>query len=86
MPFFSKGQHKPEILFAKIIELLREIPPRPLIGKPDKAAVWVKNGKGIVAVTCTDCLSTFPIEAIYGINTAECEFWSCNIRFEIIGS
>jgi DNA-binding response OmpR family regulator len=83
--FFSKGRYKPEILFAKIIELLREIPPRPRIGKPDKAAVWVKNGRGIVAVTCTDCLRTFPVEAINGINTAECEFCSCNIRFEIIG-
>jgi CheY-like chemotaxis protein len=43
--FFGKGQYKPETLFARIIELLREIPPRPRIGKPDKAAVWVKMAK-----------------------------------------
>ena len=83
--FFAKGQYKPEVLFAKIIELLREIPPRPRIGRSDKAAVWVKNDKGVVAVTCTDCLRTFPVlEAINGINTVECVFCSCVIRFEII--
>jgi hypothetical protein len=27
--FFAKGQYKPEALFAKIHELLRELPPRP---------------------------------------------------------
>jgi CheY-like chemotaxis protein len=85
--FFAKGQYKPENLFARIIDLLREIPPRPRIGKPQKAAVWVKNDKGIIAVTCTDCLRTFPVlEAITGINVAECEFCSCTIRFEIIGT
>ena len=82
--FFAKGQYKPEILFTKIIELLREIPPRPRVGKPDKAAVWVKNGKGIVAVTCTECLRTFPIEATGGISSVECEFCSCVVRVEII--
>jgi hypothetical protein len=85
--FFAKGQYKPESLFAKITDLLKEIPPRPRIGKPDKGAVWVKNGNGIIAVTCTDCLRTFPVpEAITGINTVECEFCSCAIRFEIIGT
>jgi DNA-binding response OmpR family regulator len=85
--FFAKGQYKPETLFARIIELLRELPPRPRIGKPDKAAVWVKNGKGFVAVTCTDCLRTFPVlEPTSGINTVECEFCACVIRFEFIGS
>lgn len=85
--FFAKGQYKPESLFARIVELLRELPPRPRVGKPDRAAIWVKNGKGMVAVTCTDCLRTFPVlEAITGINTVECEFCSCDIRFEIIGT
>ena len=41
--------------------------------------------QGIVAVTCTDCLRTFPIpEAINGINTVHCEFCSCEVRIEII--
>jgi CheY-like chemotaxis protein len=85
--FFGKGQYKPEALFERIIELLREIPTRPRTGKPSKAAVWVKNDKGLVAVTCTDCLRTFPVpEAIRGINTVSCEFCSCVTRFEIIGT
>ena len=84
--FFAKGQYKPEALFAKILSLLQELPPRPRTGRPDKAAVWVKNDKGIVAVTCTDCLRTFPVpDTIIGVNTAQCEFCSCIIKFEIIG-
>jgi CheY-like chemotaxis protein len=84
--FFAKGQYKPEALFEKILELIQELPPRPRTGRPDKAAVWVKNDKGMVAVTCTDCLRTFPVpDAINGVNTVECEFCPCVIRFEIIG-
>ncbi|MBW8869341.1 MAG: response regulator [Acidobacteriales bacterium] len=83
--FFAKGHYKAEGLFQKIMELLQELPARPRIGKPDKAAVWVKRDNGIVAVTCTDCLRTFPVlNPITGINTVECEFCSCTIRFEII--
>jgi CheY-like chemotaxis protein len=84
--FFAKGQYKPEALFENILELIQELPPRPRTGRPDKAAVWVKNDKGMVAVTCTDCLRTFPVpDAINGVNTVECEFCPCVIRFEIIG-
>lgn len=84
--FFAKGQYKPESLFAKISALIQELPPRPRIGRPDKAAVWVKNDKGIVAVTCTDCLRTFPVPDVKnGINSVQCEFCPCTIKFEIIG-
>jgi CheY-like chemotaxis protein len=84
--FFAKGQYKPEALFEKILELIRELPPRPRTGRPDKAAVWVKNNRGIIAVTCTDCLRTFPVlDAVDGVNTVQCEFCACVIRFEIIG-
>jgi CheY-like chemotaxis protein len=84
--FFAKGQYKPELLFKKILELIQELPPRPRIGRSDKAAVWVKNDKGIIAVTCTECLRTFPVpNAIDGVNSAKCEFCDCPIRFEIIG-
>jgi CheY-like chemotaxis protein len=84
--FFAKGQYKPEALFKKILDLLHELPPRPRAGRPVKAAVWVKNDKGFVAVTCTDCLRTFPVlDAIKGVNTVECEFCRCPIKFEIIG-
>jgi CheY-like chemotaxis protein len=84
--FFAKGQYKPEALFAKISALLQELPPRPRTGRPDKAAVWVKNDKGIVAVTCTDCLRTFPVlDVRTGVNTVQCEFCPCSIKVEIIG-
>jgi CheY-like chemotaxis protein len=83
--FFAKGQYKPDGLFKKILELLEELPARPRIGKLDKAAVWVKRDNDIVAVTCTACLRTFPvIDTIPGINTVECEFCDCTIRFELI--
>ena len=83
--FFAKGQYKADVLFQRIVELLHQLPARPRIGKPDRAAVWVKRDNGIVAVTCTDCLRTFPVlDTIVGINTVECEFCTCTIRFEII--
>ena len=84
--FFPKGQYKVEELFEKIAELLHELPTRPRIGKPTKAAVWVKNDKGTFAITCSECLRTFPVlDALTGINEVECDFCSCTIRFEIIG-
>lgn len=84
--FFPKGQYKVEELFTKIVELLHHLPTRPRVGKPTKAAVWVKNEKGMIAVTCTDCLRTFPVlDALTGINEVECDFCSCLIRFELIG-
>ncbi len=84
--FFAKGQCEPEALFSKIVALLWELPPRPRTGRSDKAAVWVKNDKGFIAVTCTDCLRTFPVlDTTTGVNTVLCEFCSCVIRFEIIG-
>jgi hypothetical protein len=46
----------------------------------------VKNDKGTIAVTCSECLRTFPVSAVLkGINEAECYFCGCVIRFEIIG-
>lgn len=84
--FFAKGQYKPDALFAKVLELIQELPPRPRAGKPHKAAVWVKNDQGIVAVTCTDCLRTFPVaDTVIGVNTVQCEFCPCMIKFQIIG-
>ncbi len=84
--FFPKGQYRVEELFAKIAELLHELPTRPRVGKPTKAAVWVKNEKGTLAVTCTECMRTFPVaHALAGVNEVECDFCSCSIRFELIG-
>ena len=84
--FFAKGEYQPKQLFKKIVDLLDELPPRPRVGRPPRTAVWVKNDKGTIAVTCTECLRTFPVsDALTGINEAECDFCQCMIRFEIIG-
>lgn len=84
--FFPKGGFKPEELFGKIIDLLQELPTRPRTGRPNHAAVWVKNDKGSLAVTCSECLRTFPVSTVVkGINEAQCDFCSSVIHFEIIG-
>ena len=84
--FFSKGSYKPEELFKSIADLIQELPTRPRLGKPSKSAVWVKNDKGNIAVTCSECLRTFPVvDVLTGVNEVECDFCECMIRFEIIG-
>lgn len=84
--FFPKGQYKVEELFATIIELLHELPTRPRAGKPSQAAVWAKNDKGTISVSCPDCLRTFPVsEVLKGQNEAECIFCGSVVPFEIIG-
>jgi DNA-binding NtrC family response regulator len=84
--FFSKGQYRAQELFQKITDLLHELPTRPRVGKTNKVAVWVKNNKGMIAVSCSECMRTFPVlEALAGINVVECDFCLCVIRFEIIG-
>ncbi len=83
--FFPKGGYKPKELFEKISELLDGLPTRLKTGKPNQAAVWIKNDKGTVAVTCTECLRTFPVaHASRGLNEADCDFCSSVIQFEII--
>jgi CheY-like chemotaxis protein len=83
--FFPKGGYKPSALFEKISELLSDLPSRRHANKPGIAAVWVKNDLGMIAVTCTQCLRTFPVDAASkGFNEAECDFCSSLVRFEII--
>ncbi len=84
--FFPKGGYNAQELFEKIIELLHELPSRPKVGKPNQAAVWVKNNRGTFAVTCSECLRTFPVSDVSkGLNDAECDFCGCMVHFEIIG-
>jgi hypothetical protein len=84
--FFPKGGYRPAELFEKIVHLLHELPTRPKTGKPNQAAVWVKNNKGTIAVTCSQCPRTFSVSDVLSrTNEAECDFCSCIIRFEIIG-
>lgn len=83
--FFSKGAYTIPELFERIVDLLHELPTRPRVGKSDKAAVWVMNNKGTVAVTCSECLRTFPVTGVSeGANEADCDFCSCRVHFEII--
>lgn len=83
--FFPKGGYDAKELFQKIIELLHELPTRPRTGKPNQAAVWVKNHAGTFAVTCSECLRTFPVmDVSKGINEATCDFCSSLVHFEII--
>jgi CheY-like chemotaxis protein len=84
--FFSKGAYKIPELFGRICELVHELPTRPKAVKSNQAAVWVMNDKGTIAVTCTECLRTFPVAGgSKGANEAECDFCGCMERFEIIG-
>jgi CheY-like chemotaxis protein len=84
--FFPKGGYNAKELFETIIELLHELPTRPRTGKPNQAAVWVKNNGGTFAVTCPECLRTFPVSDVSkGLNEATCDFCSCVAHFEIIG-
>ena len=84
--FFPKGGYNAKQLFEKIIDLLHELPTRPKTGKPNQAAVWVKNDNGTIAVTCSECLRTFPVSNVAkGVNEAECDFCCCLVHFEIIG-
>lgn len=83
--FFPKGGYNANQLFETIIDLLYELPTRPKIGKPTQAAVWVKNDKGTIVVTCSNCLRTFPVANVAkGMNEAECDFCCCVVHFEII--
>ena len=82
--FFPKGGYRPAELFEKISELLTDLPTRPKKSR-HLAAVWVKNDRGLIAVTCPQCLRTFPVErASKGLNEAECDFCSNIVRFDIV--
>ena len=85
--YLCKGQYLPKELFQKILGLLHTLPSRPRSGKLENAAVWVRNDKGIVAVTCTECLRTLPIDnTMEGVNSVVCEFCLSTLRFELIGA
>lgn len=84
--FFSKTTFRPDELFKKSAELIYEIPARANTGRSNRAAVWVKADTGMVAVTCTKCLRTFPIaKAHKGHNEADCDFCGARVNFELLG-
>jgi CheY-like chemotaxis protein len=82
--FFAKGSYKPADLFEKISELLTELPKRSISSRPKRAAVWAKNDRDLLAVTCSACLRTFPVaQAGKGLNEADCDFCASRVEFEI---
>jgi len=84
--FFSKGAYRIPELFERICDLVHELPTRAKAGRSQRAAVWAMNNKGTIAVTCSECLRTFPAAGVSrGVNEAACDFCSCKVRFEIIG-
>lgn len=83
--FFPKGGYKPAALFEKISHLLIHLPNRARTSNPKRAAVWAKNDKDMIAVTCTSCLRTFPVvHASKGVNEADCDFCGSRVQFEIV--
>ena len=83
--FFQKGGYQPAALFEKISELLSDLPSRHNPAKSNNAAVWITNDLGLIVVTCTQCLRTFPVdEAAKGFNEAACDFCQSVVRFEIV--
>ncbi len=85
--FFEKGQYPPEVLFAKIIALLDEIPARPHGGRPTKSSVWipVSTKANYLALTCPSCLRTFPtpVPASGVLTIVECDFCGTDVSFQI---
>jgi CheY-like chemotaxis protein len=61
--FFQKGDYSIPQLLAKIREMVREAPERPVQGKRNTSPIWVAlNGSGEVIVTCPKCLRSFEVE------------------------
>lgn len=85
--FFSKGSYQAKELFQKVLDLIHKLPTRPRGANPQRPAVWVQNAKGVVVVTCTQCLRTFPVGHVTaGTDEADCDFCGCKVRFELINA
>lgn len=83
--FFTKGGYRPDVLIAKIIELIERAPLRAQIVKPDKAPVWVPvNDVGYLVLTCTECLRSFSIphaKSEEELCDADCPFCGTNVCY-----
>jgi DNA-binding response OmpR family regulator len=83
--FFAKPFRIEELL-TKIVDLLRDAPPRPAI-KRDRAPVWVPRNGEYYVITCTDCLRSFSIPAeksvrvLRELRTLECIFCEARVQF-----
>jgi CheY-like chemotaxis protein len=82
------GEHSPEVLVAKIRELLEHSPLRGNIVKSSNAPVWIPlNGKQYFVLTCPNCLRSFSLPTPNdlednGSRKSRCEF--CDAEFAYV--
>jgi CheY-like chemotaxis protein len=81
------GDHSPEVLVAKIRELLAHSPLRGNIVKSSNAPVWIPlNGKQYFVLTCPNCLRSFSLPTPNDIENniprnACCEFCEAEVSY-----
>ena len=62
--FFPKMAFRPDELFERADQLINGEPVRANTGRSTRAAVWARNGRSIVAVTCANCRRSFPVKHV----------------------
>ena len=82
------GEHSPEVLVAKIRELLEHSPTRGNIVKSFNAPVWIPlNGKQYFVLTCPNCLRSFSLPTPKDLEednlsrTSRCEFCNAEVAY-----
>lgn len=87
------GDHTPEVLVAKIRELIERSPLRASIARTPATPVWIPlNGKPYFVLTCVNCLRSFslPTPGVNGEEKAErlarCEFCETEITYVLDSS
>lgn len=82
--FFEKSQYTRHQLIARIADLVRKAPIRPLMEKPN-TSVWIPHTEGeYIAMTCTNCMRVFriPTPQGSGLHEVSCEFCSSTVLFQ----
>lgn len=83
--FLSKASYRPEELFNKIADLLRDSPLRPHNAPASTAPVWVpRNEAGYFVVTCCECLRSFAVPEEHAgteMRSTECIFCESQVRY-----
>jgi CheY-like chemotaxis protein len=81
------GEHSPEVLVAKIRELLEHAPLRGNIVKSSSAPDWIPlNGKQYFVLTCPNCLRSFSLPTPNDLETnlartSRCEFCDAEVSY-----